>query len=86
MDSILIPWETGAGNIVISNNGGDFLISSDTPNNGMERSQILTFRTTSGNVTATLTVIQLGNKIVLRDSRQSILRDNKQKILTALKQ
>lgn len=76
MDSILIPWNDGNGNIVISNNGGEILISSDVINDNIERTQVLTFQTTNGAVNATLTVTQKGNKVILRDNSGFILRDN----------
>lgn len=85
MADILIKWLQGDGNIVISENGGDVLISSDTANNGVEREQTLTFRTTTGNATASLIVRQKGNRIILRDSNTLILRDNEGKTLTAKK-
>lgn len=84
MDSILVPWNDGNGNIVISNNGGEILISSDSINNGDDRSQTLTFCTTIGNKIATLTVAQKGDdRTILRDSNGFILRDTDQNILTS---
>lgn len=82
MDRIVIPWRTGTGYITISEANGEILISSDA-NDGVEREQQLTFRTLTGNATATLTVIQKGGRIVLRDSNMAVLRDSSQKILTA---
>lgn len=84
MDSIVIPWQTGDGNIIVSESGGEVLISSDTTNNGEERSQTLTFRTLTGNATATLLVVQEGSDIIiLRDSNGLVLRDSSDNILTA---
>lgn len=85
MDSILIPWNDGNGNIVISNNGGEVLISSDVINENIERTQVLTFQTTNRAVSATLTVTQKGNKVILRDSNILILKDINGKILTSNK-
>lgn len=85
MDSFLIPWTTGKGNIIVTNDGGDVLISSDTTNDGVERSQIIIFRTTVGSVTKEFIVIQKGNRVILRDNSGAILRDNVQKVLTAKK-
>lgn len=85
MDSFLIPWTTGKGNIIVTNNGGDVLISSDTTNDGVQRSQIIIFRTIVGSVTKELIVIQKGNRVILRDNSGAILRDNVQKVLTAKK-
>lgn len=83
MDRIVIPWQTGDGNIIVSESGGEVLISSDTINNGEERSQTLTFRTLTGNATATLLVVQEGSVIILRDSNGLVLRDSFDNILTA---
>lgn len=86
MDSILIPWLDGNGNIVISNIGGDkILISSDTTNDSIERSQTLTFVTSNKAASATLEVVQKGNRVVLKDSNGLILKDSQDKILTAKK-
>lgn len=85
MDSILISWNDGNGNIVISGDGGDIKISSDTINNGVERQQVLTFRTDVGDVTVTLTVTQKGNRVALRDVKLLELRDSSGKLLTAKK-
>lgn len=85
MDSILIPWNDGNGNIVVSGDGGDIKISSDTINNGVERQQVLTFRTDVGDVTVTLTVTQKGNRVALRDVKLLELRDSSGKLLTAKK-
>lgn len=82
MDSILIPWNVGNGNITISEVNGKILISSDT-NSGVEREQILTFRTLTGGKTALLLVRQKGERVTLRDLNGLILRDNTQSILTA---
>lgn len=83
MDSILIPWQQGEGNIVISNIGGELRISSDIINENIERKQTLTFKTDVGDRTATLTVIQKGNRVILRDNSKLTLRDNSGNILTA---
>ena len=85
MDSILISWNDGNGNIVVSGDGGDIKISSDTINNGVERQQVLTFRTDVGDVTVTLTVTQKGNRVALRDVKLLELRDSSGKLLTAKK-
>lgn len=85
MDSILIPWNDGNGNIVVSKVGGEILISSDVINESVERTQVLTFQTINGADSATLTVIQKGNKVVLQDSNLLILKDINGKILTSNK-
>lgn len=82
MDSILIPWNDGNGNITVSEVNGEILISSDT-NSSVEREQTLTFRTLVGDKTALLLVKQKGERVVLRDVNGFTLRDNVQSILTA---
>lgn len=74
MDSILIPWKVGSGNIIISEKDGVLLISSDT-NDDIEREQVLTFQTVKGNATATLLVRQKGSLVVLKDVNGGILYD-----------
>lgn len=83
MADILIKWATGDGNIVVSESGGDVLISSDTPNFGADRSQRLTFRTTTGNAVAYLDVTQKadGSRAVLVDSAGAVLQDKDANIL-----
>lgn len=82
MDSILIPWNDGNGNITVSEVNGEILISSDT-NSSVEREQTLTFRTLVGDKTALLLVKQNGERVVLRDVNGLTLRDNVQSVLTA---
>ena len=83
MADILIKWVTGDGNIVVSESGGDVLISSDTHHYGEDRTQRLTFRTTTGNAVAYLDVTQKADSglAVLIDSADAILQDNKGNIL-----
>lgn len=83
MADIRIKWTTGDGNIVVSESGGGVLISSDTPNFGADRSQRLTFRTTTGNVVACLDVTQKadGSRAVLVDSAGIVLQDKDANIL-----
>lgn len=85
MDSILIPWNDGKGNIVVDGDGGEIRISSDTVNNGLERRQVLVFRTDVGNAVATLTVIQKGTMVVLTDAALSVLTDMDGSVLMAKK-
>lgn len=83
MADILIKWTTGDGNIVVSESGGDVLISSDTHHYGEDRTQRLTFRTTTGNAVAYLDVTQKADSglAVLIDSADAILQDNNGNIL-----
>ncbi len=85
MGNILIPWNDGDGNIVVSGDGGDVLISSDTANEGIERRQTLTFRTLTGNATTEIEVIQEGMRVILRDNAGRIQRSLQGDILTAKK-
>lgn len=82
MDSILIPWKVGSGNIIISEEDGVLLISSDT-NDDIEREQILTFQTDKGNATATLLVRQKGTLVFLKDVNGEVLYDFDNDILKA---
>lgn len=83
MAEIRIRWTVGDGNIVVSELGGDVLISSDTHHYGEDRTQRLTFRTTTGNAVAYLDVTQKADSglAVLIDSADAILQDNKGNIL-----
>ena len=83
MADILIKWATGDGNIVVSESGGDILISSDTHHYGEDRTQRLTFRTTTGNAVAYLDVTQKadGSRAVLVDSAGTVLQDKDANIL-----
>lgn len=87
MTTVLIPWTTGQGNIVLEGEGGDIRVSSDTPNYDGDRQQVLTFRTDVGNKTATLTVVQKGaDVIILRDSDNKELRESSGQTLTVTKE
>lgn len=79
---ITIPWKTGEGNIVLPVSGDEVRVSSDT-NGHMAREQVVTFRAMEA--TATLTVMQKGARVMLRDGAGKVFRDNEGKILTVLK-
>lgn len=83
MADILIKWTTGDGNIVVSESGGDVLISSDTHHYGEDRSQRLTFCTTTGDAIAYLDVTQKADSglAVLIDSAGAVLQDKDANIL-----
>lgn len=83
MADILIKWTTGDGNIVVSESGGDVLVSSDTHHYGEDRTQRLTFRTTTGNAVAYIDVTQKADSglAVLIDSADAILQDKDANIL-----
>lgn len=80
---ITIPWKTGGGNIVLAVSGEEVRISSDTANARLAREQVVTFR--AGEATATLTVVQKGARVVLRDSAGKVIRDNEGRTLTVKK-
>lgn len=65
-----IPWNTGSGNIIIAYTGeGDdtVTVSSDTANTlGVDRSQVLTFKTTGNAVTRQVTVKQAKKQADIR--------------------
>lgn len=61
-----IPWNDGNGNIVLTFTGqgnGTVTVESNTDNRGIERQQVLTFRTTGNNpVTVQVLVVQLSGQ------------------------
>ena len=80
--SIAIPWNDGAGNIILTYNGqGDetVTVTSDTDNLGFDRQQIVTFVVTDGAIRNTIETSS-GNQ--LRTSDGNILRslDNAMKV------
>lgn len=85
MDSILIPWKQGKGNIVVNNDGGSVTIASDVINDHIDRTQQIEFRTTKGDAAQIVTVNQIGMREVLRDNVPVMLRDSEGNVLTALK-
>ncbi len=84
-----IPWTTGRGNIVVDLTGsgdGSASFSSDTANEGVDRSREVTFRTgRGGNVEVVRTVRQSGKREYLYDSQGEILIDSNNVELKALK-
>lgn len=80
---ITIPWKTGGGNIVLAVSGEEVRVSSDTANARLAREQVVTFR--AGEATATLTVVQKGARVVLRDNAGKVIRDNEGRTLTVLR-
>lgn len=83
MAEFLIKWTVGDGNIVVSESGGDVVISSDTRHFGEDRSQVITFETNVGNYTDELLVVQKanGSLAVLIDSAGAVLQDKDANIL-----
>ena len=79
MDSIIIPWNVGEGNIVINGDSSGNLLISSSLNEDVEREQILTFRSTTGNVTASLTVRQKGNSVYFTDADDKFVIDSEDK-------
>lgn len=90
MGTVKIPWGGAAGgNIVIGVPGsgdGSAPVSSDTPNEGVDRYMEITFRTTrGGDARAVRVVRQAGRREYLRDSSGETLRDSNDVELKALK-
>jgi hypothetical protein len=90
MDTVKIPWDGATGgNIVIGVPGpvaGPASISSDTPNEGVDRYMEITFRTTrGGDARAVCVVRQAGRREYLRDSAGEILIDSNDVELKALR-
>lgn len=88
MERILIPWTEGTGNIVIEETGEGLRLSSDSANDGVDRTQSVRYRTAGtqgGTAEATQQVTQLGRRAGLRDSAGLVLRDKNGLILTAFK-
>ena len=80
--SIAIPWNDGAGNIILTYNGqgdGSVTVTSDTDNLGTDRQQVVTFVVTGG---AIRNVIQTSDGNQIRTSDGHILRslDNSMKV------
>ena len=80
--SIAIPWNDGAGNIILTYNGqgdGSVTVTSDTDNLGTDRQQVVTFVVTDG---AIRNVIQTSGGNQIRTSDGHILRslDNSMKV------
>lgn len=87
MERVLtIPWQTGAGNILIEESAdGAVNVRSDSANEHLARSQSVRFYTLKGGAEAEVTVNQRGNRVILRDNAGRVLRDKNGLILTALK-
>ena len=83
--TVKIPWTEGGGHIVADLSVGKVTLSSDTSNEGVEREQVVTFRTTKGSPICSVsrTVRQAGRRIGLKDKDGAILRDSNGLTLTA---
>lgn len=66
LKEVRIPWKSGNGNIIITQTAPDGVVSvmSDTPNDGLDRSQPVIFTTTEGvnQATVSTTVYQEGKR------------------------
>lgn len=84
-----IPWTTGKGNIVVDLAGsgdGPASFSSDTANEGVDRSREVTLKTVrGGNVEIVRTVRQAGMREYLYDSLGEIMKDSDNVELKVLK-
>lgn len=78
MDSFVIPWRTGTGDIVVKRYYSYWSISSTTSYPGVMREQTLTFRagiTPLGQKLATLKVRQKGTHVWFADNTGAIRTD-----------
>ena len=84
--TVKIPWEEGGGHIVADLSSDSVTLSSDTANEGMEREQVVTFRTTKGSPPCSVsrTVRQAGRRIGLKDKDGVILRDSNGLVVTSI--
>ena len=81
--TITIPWNDGPGNIVLTYTGqgnDTVVVTSDTDNLGLERQQTITLKTTGGNASVQVTIVQPTGMRTLRAS-QVVLRDSSGKTL-----
>lgn len=91
MATTKIPWgDSTGGNIVLTYTGvgsGSLSISSDTPNEGLDREKTITLQTTNpgDKVTVSLTVRQSGRRIELCDSSGMVLLTSDSQTLNVLK-
>lgn len=84
--TVKIPWTEGGGHIIADLSVGKVTLSSDTLNEGVEREQVVTFRTTKGSPLCSVsrTVRQAGQRIGLKDKDGAILRDSNGLVLTSI--
>ena len=80
--TVKIPWEEGGGHIVADLSVGKVALSSDTANEGVEREQVVTFRSPLCSVSRT--VRQAGRRIGLKDKDGVILRDSNGLVVTSI--
>lgn len=83
--TVKIPWTEGGGHIVADLSVGKVTLSSDTANEGVEREQVVTFRTTKSPLcSVSRTVRQAGRRIGLKDKDGVILRDSNGLVVTSI--
>lgn len=84
--TVKIPWEEGGGHIVADLSSDSVTLSSDTANEGVEREQVVTFRTMKGSPLCSVsrTVRQAGRRIGLKDKDGVILRDSNGLVVTSI--
>lgn len=84
--TVKIPWTEGGGHIIADISVGKATLSSDTANEGVEREQVVTFRTTKGSPLCSVsrTVRQAGQRIGLKDKDGAILRDSNGLVVTSI--
>ena len=84
--TVKIPWTEGGGHIVADLSVGKVTLSSDTVNEGVEREQVVTFRTTKGSPLCSVsrTARQAGQRVGLKDKDGAILRDSNGLVVTSI--
>ena len=84
--TVKIPWTEGGGHIVADLSSDSVTLSSDTDNEGVEREQVVTFRTTKGSPLCSVsrTMRQAGRRIGLKDKDGVILRDSNGLVVTSI--
>lgn len=82
--TLTIPWADGNGDIILTYDGqgdGVVTVKSTTDNLGSDRQQTITLRTSDGQATAQVTIVQQTGMLTLRDVNLLILRDSSDKTL-----
>lgn len=82
--TLTIPWADGNGDIILTYDGqgdGVVTVQSTTDNLGSDRQQTIALRTSDGQATAQVTIVQQTGMLTLRDVNLLTLRDSSDKAL-----
>ena len=82
--TLTIPWADGNGDIILTYDGqGDGVVTlrSTTDNLGSDRQQTITLRTSDGQATAQVSIVQQTGMLTLSDVNLLTLRDSSDKAL-----